>query len=111
MTEQNPNSGWNEWARHVLCELQRLDASQLVLAESISKLREEFAAYRVERAVSLSDLRADLTKHIAAEASEKAAEEQEARKRLTGPQIISLVLGVVQLAWLVVFIFNQLGAP
>jgi len=49
-------NGWNEWGRHVLAELERLNVAYEALDEKHRTLNENFVALRTEFKVRLSFL-------------------------------------------------------
>jgi hypothetical protein len=95
-TQSNGANTWSEWSRYVLMELKRLDTNMKdttealeALSKDLSKFHEEFVLYKAEC----------------------KGRDDEKERRLKGPQIVSYILGIVQLLWIIVYVFNQLGAP
>ena len=48
MNIQEPNGGWNEWSRHVLLELERLDGSIQKLVKSTNEIGVDIATLKVK---------------------------------------------------------------
>ncbi len=46
MEDEERRNGWNEWSRHVLAELQRLDENQQKMTAAIDNIRNEVANAR-----------------------------------------------------------------
>jgi archaellum component FlaC len=44
-------NGWNEWSRHILKELERLDDDVKHLSDKISLVREDIATLKIKVAV------------------------------------------------------------
>lgn len=42
------NDGWNEWSRHVLSELERINQQVEKLHDEVSRLRQDLAVVRTE---------------------------------------------------------------
>lgn len=43
-----PQNGWNEWSRHVLAELTRLNKEQEVLYQQMKKIQQEVTILKTE---------------------------------------------------------------
>ena len=45
------DNGWNEWSKHVLAEIIRLDKSIIILGDKVDRLRTEMAMLKVKSGV------------------------------------------------------------
>jgi len=101
-------NGWNEWSRHVLKELERLNDNYEKIQSDVSDLKGRLQSYSQEDAVGAK---------IRLIAIEKSIEDKEDRLRLlenstnkfSGKWTIISSVGAAVLAVVVSFLFNMLA--
>lgn len=101
----DPSNGWQEWSRHVLKELERLNGNYDTLSSDINEIKGKLGSFSSDRMVELS------TKMESLEANDtdqegRLRELEKVSNKFSGKWAIIVGVGSVILAGVISFLFN-----